>query len=456
MRLPIPSGALSEGPAKPSDKRDDSPPPVLRSDVRPTIRAGLVVLAVTVLGFGLWAGLTPLASGIHAMGQVVVETNRKTVDHLEGGIVKEILVQEGLKVRKGDPLIVLQGTQTRANREIGFARYILGRLAEVRLLAERSGSEQFVLPADLARYAADERVKAVMRDQMRLLQERRRQNLEQVSVQRHRMEQARQQASGIEANLNSNAAQLALAERENAAVQTLLSQGFATATQARSAEREFLRLQGEARSLEAERRRVAALEAEAHQQLEVVQAGYRREVSEQLDSVGASMRESSEQFAAAEDAERRSVIRAPQEGQVVGLAVHTVGGVVTAGAPLMYIVPEHEKLLIEGQIRPLDAAYVHRGMPAEVKFIGLPKRTSPLLRGHLLTVSNDTLSEPKGGLSYYLIRVEIQADQMRRLGDAVVTPGMPVELLLEADKRTVLEYLVAPWSDLFRKAMREY
>ncbi len=449
--------ALLQPVAPPRDETPAMPqaPRRLGSQVWPTLYAGVFVFVLLVFGFGLWAALTPLASGVHVMGKVAVETNRKTVDHLEGGIVKEILVQEGSQVRKGDPLIVLEGTQTRANREVAFARFAASLVAEARLLAERGGGERFALPADLAQHAADERVRTAMQGQMQLLRERRQLYLEQVAAQQQRVEQSRQQAAVIEANRNTNAAQFAIAERENSAVQTLFGQGFATATQARATERELARLRGEAQALEAESRRVQAVQDEARRQLEIAHASYRREVSEQLDTVRANVREAREQMEAADDGVRRSVIRAPQEGQIVGLMVHTVGGVVPPGAPLMFIVPEHEKLLIDGQIKPLDASYVRPGMPAEAKFSGLPKRTSPLLRGHVLTVSTDTLNDPKSGLSFYLVRVEIGADQMRRLEGTNVTPGMPVELLLEADSRTMLEYLVAPWWDLFRKAMRE-
>lgn len=434
----------------------DAQVPVLQTDVRPIIRAGLWVVAISVVGFGLWAGLTPLASGVHVMGKVAVETDRKTVQHLEGGIVKEILVKEGARVRKDDPLLVLEGTQMRANREAMLAKYLQERLMEARLLAERSGAARIVMPPDLREHAADPRLDTILQDQQKILADRRRQVAEESVIQQQRLAQARHQIESVEASLASATSQLTLMQREHEAMQVMLAKGFATATQARTLERDLEQLRGQQSSMRAELARLGAMEAEARQQLGLIRINYEKDINAQRDEVRARLRETSEMLGSADDMLSRTVIRAPQDGQVVGLAVHTVGGVVSGGSPLLFIVPEKEKLVLDGQLKPLDVSYVHAGMLAEVKFSGLPKRTTPLLKGRVTNVASDTLVDQATHLPYYSVRVEVGPEEMKLMEGSTITPGMPVEILLEADKRTVLEYLIAPWTDLFRKAMREH
>lgn len=402
--------------------------PALRTDVSPPLRAGLLVVAVLVLGFGLWAALTPLASGVHVFGKVAVDTHRKAVQHLEGGIIREILVKEGDRVKKGSPLLVLDNISQQVNREIGGVRVAQGRMMEARLLAEMAERNSFDLPAEARAHINDPRIAAVYQEQRQLLRER--------------IAQLQQQLAGTEALRRANRAQYAMVLREAEASRSLLGQGYATLPQTQGLEREVERLQGEYANLGAE--------------IQKARAGFLRQVAEELSATRGSLREVQEQIKNAVDALARTVVRAPEDGQVLGLTANTVGGVVSGGAVLMYIVPDNGLLVLEGQVKPLDAAYVYPGMKTEVKFSGLPKRTAPMLNGKIVTVSTDTLVDEASHMPYYLVRVEVGPDEMKKLGKVTVVPGMPVELLLEASERTVLEYLVAPWSDLFRKAMREY
>jgi multidrug efflux pump subunit AcrA (membrane-fusion protein) len=347
---------------------------------------------------------------------------------LEGGIVREILVTEGAKVKKGSPLLVLEDITQRTNREVAFVRYTQLRLAEARLEAEFALRLSFQTPAEAHQMRDDPRIASVYQEQMRTLRER------------HALLQ--QQLAGNEAMRRANRAQYAMILREAEASRSLLSQGFTTITQAQTLEREVVRLQGEYESLTADAARVRAT--------------YQRQASEELATTKGSLREIREQMKHTDDALTRTVIRAPEDGQVIGLTANTVGGVVGGGAVMMYVVPDNERLLLEGQVKPLDASYVHKGMKAEVRISGLPKRTAPMMHGEVVTVSSDTLIDEVTKMPYFLARVEVGSEEMRKLGEVALTPGMPVELLLKASESTVLEYLIAPWSVLFRKAMREY
>lgn len=438
-----------------SVEEEEGEVPVFDSDLDPTLRAGVLVVVLMVGGFFLWAALTDLASGVHIMGEVAVETNRKSVQHLEGGIVKELLVREGDFVRQGDPLVVLDQTQTGANREVAFGRLVRDVVTEARLLAQRLGEKDFQLPEELAGYAELPQVKAIMADQRQLLQERLRQYAEEIAVQEERLEQNRHQLEGLDANLASIRGQLALLEKESSATKVMLKQGFATMTQVRGMERELTRLRGEAQASEADRQRLTSLQQEARQQLSLIHTNFNKEISAQLEESRSRQRENRETLISMGDALRRSVIRSPADGQVVGLMAHTVGGVIQAGMLLMYIVPAEEKLVITGQLRPLDKSYVHAGVRAEVKFMGLPKRTTPLLFGKVTSISSDTLGDPAGKMSFYLVRIEVPPEEMQKMSGSDIVPGMPVEVLLEAGKRTALEYLTSPWTDLFGRAMRE-
>lgn len=416
---------------------------------------GWIVVAVAVGGFGAWAAFAPLARGSHVFGKVVVDTNRKTVQHLEGGIVSELLVREGQVVKQGQVLLRLDTTQVAANREIALARLIQDRILEARLMAELAGKTDFALPAELTALAADERVRSALRDQRSVQTARRVELQNQVGIQQSRVVQAKEQLRSLEAAQAGNREQYRLISDELRDVRQLFEAGYAAATRVRALEREVARLQSEYSSRIAEIARTRAAITEAEAQIGQLRKTFEREVLMQLGESRARMAELDEQINSANDILARTEIRAPVDGQVVELAVHTVGGVIARGQPILSIVPINDRLIVEGKLKPLDADVVHQGMPAEVRFLSFPRRSTPLLRGKVATLSTDTIQDPDSKTSYYMVRIEIPETEMRRLGDVVVLPGMPAEALIKAGDRTVLDYLISPWLDLFEKSLRE-
>ncbi|MBW7850420.1 MAG: HlyD family type I secretion periplasmic adaptor subunit [Rhodospirillales bacterium] len=430
------------------------PRPRRAADPRPILLHGLLVVAITFGGFGLWSAITPLARGAHVVGKVVVDTNRKTVQHLEGGIVKEILVREGSRVEAGDVLVRLDTTQALANRDILRQRLVRERILEARLAAERDGASAVVLPEELRDAVERPEVRAAFADQQALFAARRKEFESEITILSERVTQLRHQIRGMQAEQVANREQFRLINEELDGLRELADKGFASTNRVRAMEREAARLEGDHASRVAEIARAEVAVGEAQLQVVQTRQQFVRGVLDELRQVRGQIGELEEQLRATEDVLTRTVIRAPLSGQVVGLAVHTIGGVIDRGQVVLHIVPEDERLIVEAQVRPLDADVVHPGLHAEIRFMGLPRKSSPLLKGEVSTISQDTLNDPQTG-DYYLARIEVADDELARLGDVTVVPGMPVEVLIAAGERTPLDYLVSPWLDLFERAMRE-
>lgn len=423
---------------------------------RPALRAGMIVVALTFLGFGSWASFTPLARGAHAPGKITIDTNRKTVQHLEGGIVKEIHVHEGQTIAAGDVLVTLDPIQSRTKEQILFHRLVALSLQEARLDAELRGADHFQVPAALEAYENDPRIDKVFEDQFSLFLSRREEVQSRISILQEQLAQIQFQIQGMEAQQVANRRQAVLILDELKGVRTLADKGLVSLTRLRSLEREAARLDGEHASRVADIARSKVAIGEVRLQIEQVTEARQKEVIDELNRLRAQLAESSEQLKAAQDSLRRTEVIAPVSGQIVDLRTHTVGGVIRPGEKITDIVPSQDRLVIEAKVKPLDADVVTVGQEAHVVFSGLPKRTSPHLKAFVTSISTDTLTDSDTGLTYYLARVLVSKEEMKILEDIHIVSGMPVEVLIRAGDRTVLSYLVAPWTDLFFKAMREY
>lgn len=425
------------------------------SNPRPIIIAGLLVIAISIVGFGAWAAWVPLARGAHVVGQIVVDSSRKTIQHFEGGIVKEIRVQEGSRVNQGDVLLVLDETQALSSFKILTSRRVQEQVLEARLIAERDGARRIAWPQELASFANDPQVQAVVADQQALFEARRREMDGQIRAMSERVAQLRRQAEALTRQLEAQREQARLTSADVQAQKELQQKGFVSANRVRDFEREAARLKAEHAAREAE---VAEVEAAIQAtELQIIQTrqGFTRQVVTELQLSRARVAEVHQQVASAADIKARTTITAPVGGQVIGLSVHTVGGVVPPGRPILDIVPENDRLIVEARVRPVDADVVHADLPAEIRFSSLPPRQSPLLKGRVISVSSDTLSDAATRESYYLARIEVREGELAKLRNLTVVPGMPVEVLISSGERTLLDYLVAPIQALFERAMRE-
>jgi epimerase transport system membrane fusion protein len=428
---------------------------VLPGDDRDLRRLGYGILLVVFGGFGGWAALAPLDSAAVAPGVITVQNYRRTVQHLEGGIVQALRVREGQQVRAGDVLVDLEGTQFRAELDMLRAQQATLGAQEARLLAERDRRPAVQYPADDPLPATDPRVIEARQGQDTLFRARRRAYEGEVSVLRQSITQLRAQIAGLESVQASKRGLIASYRGEMKDLQELLAEGFADRQKLREFERNVAALEGEVAELAAS---IAAAQAkinEAELRMLQVDREFQTGVAAELGETQAKLSDVTERLRAAQDRVTRAQIRAPVSGRVLQLRVHTVGGVVTPGQPLMDVVPEREALVVEAQVQPVDIDRVHAGLDATIRFSSFKRTRVPDVKGRVTSVSADRLLDEKTGLAYFLARVEISADERERLRGVELKPGMPAETMINTGSRTLLGYLWEPLGDAVARSFRE-
>jgi HlyD family secretion protein len=424
--------------------------------VRRPVILGLVTILVLVLGFGLWATLTQLNGAIVAPGQIEVERDRQVVQHLDGGVVSEILVIEGAQVAAGQPLLRLDGAALLSQLTI-----VEGQLSELtsrsaRLTAERDGAEAVDFPADILALAkASPEVEGQLDGQRRLFQARAATLAEQRQLLSRRIDQITAQSNGIAAQRQALTRQLDLIEQELVSQQRLLDKGLAQAGTVLALQREEARLDGQIGELAAV---LAVTEGQITEiEIEMSSLGTRRreEATAELRDIGPIVLELVERRRALQDRIDRLEIRAPVAGLVLGLQVTTPQSVLRPADPVLYVIPQDRPLMITARIPPIHIDEVAVGQPAELVFSAFSSRETPHLRGRVTLVSADTLSDAQTGAAYYTAEIELAEGERARLGDRALVPGMPVEVFLQTGRRTPLAYLVKPFTDYFSHAFRE-
>ncbi len=420
----------------------------LRKSIRKHILISSVIAIAITAGIGGWSAVAQISGAIVSSGTVVVETNTKQVQHREGGIVKDIRVQNGDTVQAGDLLLRLDDTVTRANLSVITKQLRELTAQEARLVAERD---------DLEEINFDESVEKgnIELGQAQLMTARR----ESVAGRKNQLEeQIRQfdkQIEGLTAQLQAKTTEIDLVDEELADLSDLLTKNLVSKSRVTSLRRERARLQGEFGEFLSQIARSEQAISERRVQILQIEDSYRAEVLEQLQNVRSEIARLQEQRIAAEDELTRVDIRAPQTGYVHQLAVHTIGGVVAPGETVMVIVPQEDKLIIETQVRPVDIDQLAAGQKASVRFPSFDQRTTPELDAELLTVSADLIVDERSGASFYTARLIIPEDELEKLDGKVLVPGMPVEAFMKTGERTVLSYLVKPVVDQIAHAMRE-
>jgi HlyD family type I secretion membrane fusion protein len=416
------------------------------------VGAGIVGLFFGV--FGAWAAFAPLESAAVARGVISVETQRKTIQHLEGGIVGEILVRDGDEVTADAILVVLDDTQARATLDLLRGRHSAARALEARLIAERDGAAEIAFPED-ARDSAEADVAELVRAQRNIFTGRRQSIAGQVAIMQQRIAQIQQEIRGLEGQTAAQAEQLALTNEEIASNQKLVDQGLSGKTRLLELQRALAEVTGEhSQSLAAIARAQQNIE-ETRLQMADLRTNFINEAVQQLGVVQTELLDLNEQIRAAEDVLRRTVIRSPMAGTVVGLQVHTVGGVVAPGQALLDVVPKGDRLIVEAFIDPNDIDVVEVGLEAQVRLTALTQRNLAPLEGHVTTVSADRLTDERTGASYFLARVELDDDPAENLDGERLYPGMQAEVMIVTGARTTLDYLSRPLVDSFNRAFRE-
>jgi HlyD family secretion protein len=429
--------------------------PELRGMLRRQTTAIVIAAVLLVAGLGGWAMTTEFTGAVIAAGQLVVDSNVKKVQHPTGGVVGKLNVREGKEVKAGDIVVSLDDTQIRANRDIVVKA--LNELAarQAREEAERDGLDKVTFPAELLARKSDPDVAKAVTGEQRQFEIRRTSREGQKAQLRERMIQLRQEIGGYEAQITSKDKQVEWVGKELVGVYELWEKNLIPYTRVTSLEREKERLVGERGQLMAAIAQSKGKIAEIELQILQVDQDMRTEVGKDLAEIRARTAEMIERKVAAEDQLKRVDIRAPIDGVVLQLTVHTVGGVITAGEAIMLIVPQTDTLQVEAKIPPQEIDQVRIGQPAVLRFVAFSQRTTPELIGTVVRISADVSEDTKSGTRFYTIRLDVSPEEVARLSSVRLVPGMPVEALIQTSPRTVMSYLIKPLHDQLARAFRE-
>jgi HlyD family secretion protein/epimerase transport system membrane fusion protein len=426
----------------------------IRVNARGAVIGGFAVIGVAVAGFGGWAATAPLATAVIAPAVVSVDGHRKQVQHLEGGIVRDLLVEDGALVTKDQVLVRLDDTRAKATLGISKSALDAARVLEARLVAERSLTELRFPEALMAR-AGEANVAEMMRAQSALFAARRASIEGQRAILRQRIIRFEQEILGLEAQLSARETQSALIEEELGGQRELLKTGLTQRSRVLALEREAARIKGERgeRISDVARSRNAIGGTE----LDLLQLDrtFHEKVTGDLRDAQAQIADLRERVGAAEQVLAYIDIRAPASGTAVGLSAHTVGGVIKPGETILEIVPEDSRLMVEAQLNPADIDNVAIGQESEIRLTGLRQRATPVLVGKVAYVSADRLTDPRSGAPYFVTRIDLPPGERARLGGVLVQPGMPAEVMIRQRERTVLDYLLQPVTDAMARAWRE-
>lgn len=424
------------------------------SDKKPKL-IGLLILFVTFGMFGTWAVLAPLDSAALAPGVVTVKTYRKTIQHLEGGIVEQINVRDGDQVEAGEVLLVLDDTQARAELGIVRGQMIAAQALEARLKAERDQQEKIKFPDTFDEQ--DKRVEEAVLSERQVFQARMNSHLGEIEVLEQRMTQIDEQIKGLDAVIRSKKELMASYQDEIQELSELLSDGFVDKQRLRDFERRVSELDGAMADHRSSIAQAKMKQGETRLSILQLKKDFHTEVVNQLSEVQSTLFDLRERERALMDRVERTEVRAPEAGMVLGMTVHTVGGVVQSGAPILDIVPAASDLVIEAQVSPIDIDRVSVGKLADIRFSAFKSATTPVIEGQVEQISADRLTNEETGMPYYLARVELTEEGRSNLEAAnlVLVPGMPSEVLINTGERTLLEYLVQPATNAFARSLIE-
>ncbi len=427
--------------------------PGLPVDDRPTRRIGYLILLVTFGLFGGWATFAPLGSAALAPGVVTVKSYRKTVQHLEGGIVRELRVHDGDQVKAGDVLLVLDNTQARSEMEMMRSQLIAALELEARLVAERDGLSEPVAVRGLS--ANDPRVREAHESESRIFQARRNSLLGEVGLLEKSIGQIEQQVRGYTAIIASKQTLAKSYQDEIVDLRALLADGYVDKQRLREQERSLSRLQAEVAEHQSDSARARVQIGEAQLKILQLRKTFASEVAEQLGETRTKVYDLRERLATVQDRAQRTEILAPESGMVMGMAVHTLGGVISPGTPLLDIVPASEELIVEAQVSPMDIDRIALGKLVDIRFSAFKSSTTPVIEGRLVQISADRLINKDNGAAYYLARVAVTDQGRKNLGDLALVPGMPAEVLINTGSRTLLQYLMQPATNAFARSLIE-
>ena len=419
-------------------------------DPRREIRVGVAIAIAFFVVFLGWAALVPLDAGVHASGQIAVMGNRQSVQHRDGGVVSAIHVREGQHVKAGEVLIELSAPELKASERALTSDYLTLLAQRARLMAERAGQHSFAAPAEFASLPAEDQdlAQQALSLQRSEMVARAQSDSAQRSVLGQRAGQLRQQQGGYVKQRDALITQQKLIQQELDGLMSVAAKGYASMNRVRQLERAQADLQGQEAAMRAEYARAGEGIGETQMQSLSVTRTRLESIESDLKDTQAKLSETLPKLVATRQQLQQSQVRAPATGQVVGLTVFTVGGVVRPGETLMDIVPDGKELIVRTQIQPGDADDVYVGQDAQVRFVSIHNRSLPLFTGQVKTMSADSFTDEKTGRSFFRAEIVVPEAELNRIRSAIgkgeLRPGLPVETVMTVRKRTALQYLLEP------------
>jgi len=416
------------------------------------IRGAMLTFCIVIMLFIGWSMVTNVDEVAVTSGEVVPSGQLQSLQHLEGGIVKQILVQDGDHVAAGQPLLILDDTQAQAQVEIANNQYVALKAKEARLLAERDSLDEVTFPEALS--TSDKYVKEETEAQYRIFQARKSALEGSVSVLEQRIEQLQSKLVGLNALRESNRELVASYEEELVDVEELLSQGFSDKIRQRDILRRLESYKGEVADLTATISSTEVQIGETRLQIIQLEREFQNQVVNDLSETQTRLKDVNERVNALTAILSRTVIKSPVDGILNGMQVHTVGGVIGSGTTIAEVVPQSAELIVEAQVSIVDIDRVSQGQTATIRFSSFGNRT-PTMFGKVLSVSANAIQNRDSGQSYYLARIEVTPESLESLGDLVLVPGMPAEVLISTGSRTMLQYLFKPFSNAIARSFIE-
>jgi HlyD family secretion protein len=411
--------------------------------------AGFIVFSIGVMG-----AATEMSGAIISQGSLVVESNVKKVQHPTGGVAKTLFVEEGSRVAEGDLLIRMDETVAQANLSAVTKSLWELEARRARLQAEREGDAEIAFPDDLTDLT-DPAAVAIISGERRFFQLRHDAAQGQKGQLHEQVSQFKEQIGGLEDQLTAKKEESEIITRELAGVQQLWDQRLVSINRLTALQRDAAGLLGERGQLTASIAQTKGKISETQLKILQIDEDFRSNVAKELADVRAKYADAVEKQVTARDATEKLELRAPQAGIVHDLTIHTAGGVITPGETIMKIVPDHDTLIVETHVQPQDIDQIKLGQPAVLRFTNFNQRTTPEIEGEVSRIGADISQDDKASAGYFVVRIAIAPEQMKKLGDTRLIPGMPVEVFIRTTDRTLLSYLVKPLADQMHRAFRE-
>ncbi|WNL40116.1 HlyD family type I secretion periplasmic adaptor subunit [Halomonas sp. PAMB 3232] len=418
-------------------------------------KLGYAILIFALGGFILWSVTASLAIAVVAPGSVSIESFKRTVQHLEGGIVREILVDDGDTVEAGDTLVVLSDTQARSQLEIARSQFLINRAMEARLLAEQEGADTMQIPEDI-QDADNPRVQQVIAVQQSLFAARKQSLESTLQSLDEQIVQMQEQIEGLRERSSVNTRRISSLRSEADDFRSLYREGLGDNQRLRELERQVLQYEGENAEFQANIAQLRSQISENRMQREIQQQEFQKEVGEQLRQAQAQIAQAEEQIISLGDQVERTVVTAPVSGTVVGRQIHTVGAVIRPGDAIMDIVPNNDGFVVEARIPTRDIDNIYIGQFAEIRFSAFNQRLTDEIDGEVIYVSADSFEDEATGQRYYRARVRVTEAGHEQMSEQMqLLSGMPAEVMLRTGERTFASYIAKPVTDMLARAMQE-